>query len=66
MDQGPPTVLIAGGSGYLGQFLVDTFARDGWNVAYTYNTSTPPPFPKEPTAFKVRNSVSNCSTAQSQ
>ncbi|KAL4533765.1 hypothetical protein Ndes2437B_g03094 [Nannochloris sp. 'desiccata'] len=48
-----PTVLIAGGSGYLGQFLVDKFARDGWNVAYTYNTSTPPPFPTNPTAFKV-------------
>jgi dTDP-4-dehydrorhamnose reductase len=51
----PPTVLITGGSGYLGQFLVDAFTRNyGWNVVYTYNTSTPPPFSTKPAAaFKV-------------
>ena len=54
-----PTVLITGGSGYLGQFLVNKFCCDDWNVVYTYNTSNPLPFatinnkPATVTAFKV-------------
>lgn len=48
-----PTVLVTGGTGYLGQFLVDNMARSGWTVVYTYLSSAPPPFPPGATGFKV-------------
>jgi dTDP-4-dehydrorhamnose reductase len=53
-----PTVLITGGSGYLGKFLVDAFSRcEGWTVVYTYNelsAGTRLKFKTEPAAaFKV-------------
>lgn len=31
-------ILIVGGSGYLGRFLIDGFARAGWNVSFTFKT----------------------------
>ena len=52
-----PTILVAGGSGYLGQFLVDRLGggADGFTVAYTYHNSSPPPFATTPPplAFQV-------------
>ena len=41
-DTAQPTngnkILIVGGSGYLGRFLIDGFARAGWNVSFTFKT----------------------------
>jgi len=31
-------ILIVGGSGYLGRFLIDGFARAGWDVYFTFVT----------------------------
>ena len=50
------SILIVGGSGYLGQFLVDAFSSDAdakWNVFYTHHQSSPPPFRHPTTPFKV-------------
>ena len=33
------TVLIVGGSGYLGRFLVDAFREESWRVVFTYHSS---------------------------
>lgn len=48
-----PTVLVTGGTGYLGQFLVDSMARSGWTVVYIYLSSAPPPFPPGAVGFRV-------------
>ncbi|GBF96423.1 hypothetical protein Rsub_09222, partial [Raphidocelis subcapitata] len=31
-----PTVLVTGGSGYLGQILVQALAKEGHRIGYTY------------------------------
>lgn len=33
------TVLIVGGSGYLGRFLIDAFLEDSWRVVFTYHSN---------------------------
>ena len=48
-----PTVLVTGGSGYLGQFLVDRLSNVGWNVLFTYHSSQAPPFAATVRGFKV-------------
>jgi len=35
-----PTVLVTGGARGIGRAVVERLARDGWNVAFTYATST--------------------------
>lgn len=50
-----PSVLVTGGSGYLGQFVVrDLVATGYWQVGYTYcSTSAPQKLPPNVCAFQV-------------
>ena len=38
-DTVPRSILIIGGSGYLGRFLIQAFHDEGWSVSYTYCSS---------------------------
>jgi 3-oxoacyl-[acyl-carrier protein] reductase len=53
-----PTALITGGARGIGRAVVERLARDGWNVAFTYVTSTdlPDGFPLQ---GDVRDSARN-------
>jgi NAD(P)-dependent dehydrogenase (short-subunit alcohol dehydrogenase family) len=53
----PSVVLVVGGSGYLGQFLVSKLAHsEGLELAFTHCSSDPPQFDAPTTAFKARPS----------
>ena len=41
-EMAPRSALVVGGSGYLGQFLVEGLLARGWRVAYTYNANAMP------------------------
>ena len=43
MQAGKPTVLVVGGSGYLGQFLVQHLASH-FQVSFTYHSTSAPNF----------------------
>jgi dTDP-4-dehydrorhamnose reductase len=51
----PPAVLVVGGTGYLGQFLIEDFLRRGWSVAYTHLSA--PPLAAFPAAAAIRADV---------
>lgn len=55
-------VLIVGGSGYLGRFLIDGFARAGWNVSFTFKTCDDLDFNcgSAVTGYKVRRRFLSC------
>ncbi|KAL4426244.1 hypothetical protein ABPG77_009859 [Micractinium sp. CCAP 211/92] len=46
-------VLVTGGSGYLGGFLVCHFAASGCHVGLTYHSNPPPSLPRNAQAFQV-------------
>jgi len=55
-------ILIVGGSGYLGRFLIDGFARAGWNVSFTFKTCDDLEFNGgfAVRGFKVRRRLLSC------
>lgn len=47
-----PSILLIGGSGYLGQFLTNDFRRRGWQVVYTRHSAQPlPPYDLDAQCF---------------
>lgn len=45
--------MVAGGSGYLGQFLITGLAAQGWRVGFTHNSTAQPSFQGDVRGFWV-------------
>ncbi|KAK9904863.1 hypothetical protein WJX75_004139 [Coccomyxa subellipsoidea] len=50
-SSGKPVVLVTGGSGYLGQFIVQALAKANFQVAFTYHSTAAPSFDGDVQAF---------------
>ncbi|EIE18739.1 methionine adenosyltransferase regulatory beta subunit-related [Coccomyxa subellipsoidea C-169] len=52
-SSGKPVVLVTGGSGYLGQFLVQALAKANFQVAFTHHSTAAPILRGDVTAYWV-------------